>query len=381
MKTINHLKAGLLLLLIPVLFALCRKTNTTLSGYQPEISALSPDSGTDNTLVTIKGKNFSLVLTEDTVRFNGTIAQIKQGTDSSLQAYAPAGGKTGKVSLTVHGEQVDGPVFVYLAPLITISGINPTSGQTGVQVTITGSGFVADTSKDIVYFNGVRGALVSATTTRIVVIAPNSTTGNISVSVNGSTANGPVFTYVVPAPVITDVVYNGLFAITGQHFDPQASVVRIGGQVVTGFTFTDLGNGQGQLVRQTYTPALSLNNPADVTVTVNNVSSNAYSFLFYPEISMVSPDTVYQNAQVSLQGLLFGDRTPTSSVKAYYYDQGQNKVYMSPDPTVVSWNTNTIWVTMPNYGSYPIGSGATPFYLEVNVGTKAGVATVYFHSL
>ncbi|HEY4155080.1 MAG TPA: hypothetical protein VGM24_06625, partial [Puia sp.] len=169
--------------------------------------------------------------------------------------------------------------------------------------------------------------------------------------------------------------------ITGQHFDPVASLVRIGGQLVAGFTYSDLGNGSQELVKQNFTPASNLNNPATITVSVSNVNSNAYSFLFYPEIKSITPDTVYENENVSLQGILFGDRTLTSTVKAFYFDQGQNKIYMAPDPAILSWNTNTLHVSMPDYGSYPIGSGDSPFYLEVTVGSKSGSAPLYFHIL
>jgi hypothetical protein len=299
MKIVRAIKTGLLFSLIPVAFSCCSKTNTTISDYKVEISSINPGSGGNNTSVTIKGKGFSLILPEDSVKFNGKIAQVTQSTDTSITAYAPSGGSTGPVSVTV----------------------------------------------------------------------------------NGNTASGPVFTYDAPAPVITNVVYNGLFAITGEHFDPQASVVKIGGQTVTGFGFTDLGNGQAQLVHQNFSPASNLNNPAPVAVVVNNVSSNIYSFLFSPVIHAVIPDTVYDNESVTLQGILFGDRTLTSNVRAYYFDQGQNKTYMSPDPAVVSWNTNSIQVTMPDYGGYPIGAGSSPFYLEVNVGAKSGRAPVYFHIL
>jgi len=381
MKIVRAIKTVLQFSLIPVAFFCCRKTNTTISDYKVEISSISPTSGGNNTIVTLKGKGFSLILSEDTVRFNGKIAQITRSTDSSIMAYAPSGGSTGNVSLSVRNQQVAGPVFTYLASPLSITGISPTSGQAGVQVTITGTQFSTDTAKDAVYFNAVKAAVVSATTTKIVVIAPNSTTGPVSVTVNGNTASGPVFTYVMPAPVITNVVYNGLFAITGQYFDPQASVVKIGGQTVTGFSFTDLGSGQAQLVHQNFSPASNLNNPAPVMVVVNNVSSNIFSFLFSPVIHSVIPDTVYENENVTLQGALFGDRTVTSNVKAYYFDQGQNKIYMTPDPAVVSWNTNNIQITMPDYGGYPIGAGSSPFYLEVNVSTKSGRASVYFHIL
>lgn len=349
--------------------------------YVPVISSINPTSGIAGTQVTINGTNFLSDTLKMTVSFNGVKAEFVSATPTKLVVKAPTS-TTGVVSVNIlpYNVAATGPVFTYLLPPV-INSISPTSGQSGATVTITGSNFVADTSKNIVYFNGVKATVITATTSQIVVLAPVSTTGKVSVTANGLTGTGPVFTYVAPAPVITNVVYNGVFVIYGQNFDPIASVVSIDGHIASGFTYADYGNGQLVLTKQNYTPPANTNNPAPVTVTVNNVVSNSYSFLFYPQINSVTPDTVSYQDVVSITGILFGNRSVASSVKAFYYDQGQNKIYMSPDPTVVSWNTNTIQINMPDYGSYPIGSGAQPFYLEVNVGGNTTNASVSFHIL
>ena len=349
--------------------------------YAPVISSINPTSGIAGTQVTINGSNFLSDTSKMTVSFNGVKAVFVSATATKLVVKAP-NSTTGKISVTIipYNVAATGPVFTYLLPPI-INSISPTSGQAGATVTITGSNFVADTSKNIVYFNGVKAAVITSTTSQIVVLAPISTTGKVSVTANGLTGTGPVFTYVAHAPVITNIAYNNLFIIYGQHFDPTASVVSIDGHIASGFTYADYGNGQSVLSKQNYTPPATTNNPAPVTVTVNNVVSNSYSFLFSPQINSVTPDTVSYRNIISLTGILFGNRSVASSVKAFYYDQGQNKIYMSPDPTVVSWNTNTIKINMPDYGSYPIGTGAQPFYLEVNVGGKTTNASVHFHIL
>jgi hypothetical protein len=271
---------------------------------------------------------------------------------------------------------------------LTIDSIVPAFGTAGTAVRVYGKGFAYPAKNNEVNFNGTQ-AIIDTNTVLGVLLAyapPNGTTGNISVHAVpfNELDTGPVFTYSsFPVPVITDVEYNGLFEIVGQNFDPTSSVVSIAGQVVSGFTYSDYGNGTGALIKSSYSPPSNSDNPVPVTVTVtvSNVSSSPYSYLFYPQVNVVSPDTVSYKDVVTLQGILFGSQSLPSNVKAYYYDQGQNKVYMSPDPSVVSWNTNTITINMPDYGSYPIGTGVQPFYLEVNVGSKSGVAPVYFHIL
>jgi hypothetical protein len=348
--------------------------------YVPTITSINPTSGIAGTQVTITGTNFLTDTSKMTVLFNGVKAAFVSASTTKLTVTAPKA-TTGNVSVTIipYNATAAGSVFTYfLAPVIT--SINPTSGQAGTTVTITGSNFVADTSKNAVYFNGVKAAVISATTTQIVVYAPNSTTGNVSVTSNGLTGTGPVFTYVV-VPAITNISFaqntNYNFIISGNNFDPVNSVVKFDGQVINGFTYT-AGSPQKLSLPLNLLPS-NLGNPIQVTVTVNNNASNAYPFLFTPQINSVSPDTVSYQETVSLQGKFFGNTQGTSTIKAFYYDQGQNKTYMTPNPTVVSWNTNNIQITMPDYGGYPIGSGSQPFYLEVNVGSNIGIAVVYFH--
>jgi hypothetical protein len=177
----------------------------------------------------------------------------------------------------------------------------------------------------------------------------------------------------VPAPVITNVVYDGVMIITGSHFDSLQSVVTVGGDVALGFVFQDnQTTGVETLRNPTYKTPAGLDNPANIVVTVGGENSNAWSYLFYPQITGFSSDTVFAAQNVTINGNLFGSRTVPSSVRAYYLDAGFNVIYMSPDPTVVSWTTSAIQVTLPSYTSYPTGRPLLHFdiYLEVDVSTK-----------
>jgi hypothetical protein len=77
----------------------------------------------------------------------------------------------------------------------TITSISPTSGPIGTEVTINGTNFSEDGTQNTIQFNGTSAAAKSASASQLVVDVPNgATTGNITVSVNGETATGPVFT-------------------------------------------------------------------------------------------------------------------------------------------------------------------------------------------
>jgi hypothetical protein len=77
-------------------------------------------------------------------------------------------------------------VFVQAQPVI--SGFSPVSGAGGTMVTITGSGFNANPSLNVVRFNGVKAMVTLSSANSITcIVPPNATYGFISVSQTGLT--------------------------------------------------------------------------------------------------------------------------------------------------------------------------------------------------
>ena len=118
-----------------------------------------------------------------------------------------------------------------------VTAISPTSGADGTSVTITGTGFSATTASNTVQFNGVAATVLSATATSITAIAPpGAGTGAISVTLNGQTATGPVFTYTVSPLTVTGINpatggFNTTVTITGTGFSSTAvnNIVKFNG--------------------------------------------------------------------------------------------------------------------------------------------------------
>jgi hypothetical protein len=98
----------------------------------------------------------------------------------------------------------------------------------GTEVTVAGINFSAVATDNIVKFNGVAAEVKTATETKLVVIAPVTTTGKISIKVkNSETSEGPVFTYQA-VPTITYVGPNSgkigdTTTITGTNFSAIAT--------------------------------------------------------------------------------------------------------------------------------------------------------------
>ena len=79
---------------------------------------------------------------------------------------------------------------------VFITSIAPSSGSAGTTVVIKGANFGVDVKDNVVMFNKDSAAVVAASGDSLIVIAPaKGTSGPVSVSVGGSVATGPVFTY------------------------------------------------------------------------------------------------------------------------------------------------------------------------------------------
>jgi N-acetylneuraminic acid mutarotase len=94
------------LLLSAIFFSSCGKNNSPVNigpppTPSPVITSFSPISGAVDTTVTIVGAHFSADISKDIVKFNGTTAVIKSGTETQLIVTVPAGATTGKITVTV----------------------------------------------------------------------------------------------------------------------------------------------------------------------------------------------------------------------------------------------------------------------------------------
>jgi streptogramin lyase len=115
-----------LFFLVPVMFLYGKgKTgpHTTLNNINrveitslvgPQVSVVSPQTGPYGTIVTIKGSGFSNQTASNIVQINGMSAIVQSASDTVLTIVVPKGAGTGKISVSVNGNVVAGPVFTYI---------------------------------------------------------------------------------------------------------------------------------------------------------------------------------------------------------------------------------------------------------------------------
>jgi hypothetical protein len=99
-------------------FDTCKKKDSDDCPNCPKIEALLPASGRKGDTVLINGSNFSSVLTDNIVKFNGTVvapSNMISGSTTQLKVMVPAKCGTGPVTVTLDDELYsdDGPVFTY----------------------------------------------------------------------------------------------------------------------------------------------------------------------------------------------------------------------------------------------------------------------------
>jgi sugar lactone lactonase YvrE len=218
----------------------------------PQVNNISPTSGPTNTPVIITGTNFSTILAENKVTFNGKDAVITVATSTQLTATVPLLADTGPVIVTVKGKSVENhPVFTVGLAFPEVSNVSPVSGFTNIPVTITGTNFSTVLLDNKVTFNGKEAVVTLATATQLTATVPLlAETGPVVVTVKDKTATTqPIFTVESPAPEVTKISpasgpRTTIVTITGNNFSTVTSEnkVSFNGKMATvsGATVTQL---------------------------------------------------------------------------------------------------------------------------------------------
>ena len=179
---------SLLLVIFIGLFA-CKKTNNE-SPLQPVVTGADTTFGTYGDKVIITGSNFSTDPAKNTVTFNNVTARVTEASPTRLVVNVPSNALSGEIK--VAGAQNQKSIYFNVVTPGTpfITRIDPVSGSgPGNRVTLTGTGFDKDYSKNGVNFNGAPAIVLNATATALVVLVPaKGTSGPVTVTTNGRTS-------------------------------------------------------------------------------------------------------------------------------------------------------------------------------------------------
>ena len=216
----------------------------TVTGPPPVISKLKPDEGEVGESVKVKGEHFGTAQGTSKVTFNGEPATARKWDDSKITVNVPAGARTGPVVVTVEGQASNSVTFSVTGSSPSIISLDPTSGEVGTSVTITGVHFGATQGTGTITFNGVTATATSWSDSSITVPVPaTAATGPVVVTVGGQVSNSVTFTVTVPAPSITGLDpasgrVGASVAISGENFGAtrETSTVTFNGTPVATYT-------------------------------------------------------------------------------------------------------------------------------------------------
>ena len=269
----------------------------------PTISSLSPSSGAVGTSVTIIGSNFGATQGSSTVTFGGTATTPTSWSATSIVVPAPASAGAVSVVVSASGETSNGSTFT-IVPVI--SNISATTGSTGGQVGIFGSGFGASQGSSHVTLNGTNMTVDSWTSTSIEFTIPTgATSGQLLVSVGTGNNSNSIYFSVTANPLPSswlDQDIGSVPVIGSATYTSGTFTVEGSGNAISGGTLDELhfayeplsGDGTiiGRLVSQSgYYPV------AGVMIRESLAANSTYAFAYY------APSSSY--------AFEFGDRSST----------------------------------------------------------------------
>jgi uncharacterized protein (TIGR02145 family) len=300
----------ILMMITSLAFVRCKEDDKEEQKIEsPTISSLNPTSAAPGAVVKINGSNFSEVIAENVVKFNGTVAMVKSATKTQLSVEVPAQATTGKVVVTVSEKIVEGPEFkVIQTP--TITGISPEKGFAGTVVEISCANF-SDITGYKVLFNGKEARVKSATTSKITAEAPEGvTTGKVTISYDGKTIEGPTFT-ITTLPTISTISPTKYFAegtveIEGTNFSTTSGDHNV------------FFNGIEAEIEEVTSTKITVNVPSNavtgkVTLTYSGkiIEGPTFTVIPLPIITSISPERGNQGSTIKVYGENF-DTTPKS---------------------------------------------------------------------
>lgn len=250
---------------------------------------------------------------------------------------------------------------------LAVSSFTPVSGSIGTEVAITGTGFSTTVADNIVKFNGVTATVSSATATELrVTVLQGTTTGKVTVEVNGQTASStndfsitvnntdPVITNFTPksGPIGTEVT------ITGSNFGVgvSANTVTFNGTTATvnSATATQLkvtvltGTTTGKVTIET--GGKSISSTDNFSVTTNNTDITITNF---------TPKSGPIDTTVTITGSNFGSTNEANIVS-----------FNGVTATVISATSTELKVKVPQ--------GASTGKITVETGSQSVITTENF---
>jgi hypothetical protein len=294
-----------------------RATGTFSDGRSKDVTALASWSSSDA----------SIVVVSNLPGASGFARAVSPGTASITALLRGVGGSANVAAV---------PTQTSTPP--TITGVTPSTGTAGTQVTISGSGF--GESPGLVLVGTSLGVVQTWSDTLVVAsIAPGSRSGSVQVTQGGHSSN--TLAFAVTVPTITGVTPSRgttgtSVTVTGSGFGTTQGL----GQVWLGNAPATVTSWNDTEVVATVAERVPSGRPGHAQVLQNGTWSDAWPFVIgTPTISTITPVLAGPGAAVTISGSGFGD------------GQGSGIVWLGDRPGMVSsWTDTQIIATVDPVG-------------------------------
>src|SRR6266480_2347650 len=244
----------------------------------------------------------------------------------------------------------------------TITSLTPNTGAVGSSIVISGSNFGSNKGSSTVKFNGTTATTTSWGASSITAtVPPGATTGNVVVTVSGSSSNGAPFT-VTAAPSITSLAPNtgavgSSIVIAGSNFGPSRGNGNVKFNGTSATTITSWGASS---ITATVPSGATSGNV--VVTAAGGVASAGVTFTVTaaPIITSLTPNAGAVGSSIVIAGSNFGPSVGNGNVKF----NGTNAT------TITNWGASSITATVP--------SGATSGNVVVTAAGGVGSNGVNF---
>jgi hypothetical protein len=291
------------------------------------------------TQVQINGRSFGAAQGTSSVAINGSIATVVSWSDAQVVATVPPAATSGPVKVVVSGINSNQNVNLTV-PAPRITGIAPSSGAVGTNVTISGSGFQPTMGSASVTFNAtVASTIVSWSDTQIVVTVPaGATSGAVSVRAANSVFSNQDVVFTMANPVVT-----GLVPASG----PAGTQVQINGSgfgVTQGNSTVSFSGAPATIVSWSATqivavvPAAAVSGPVQITEGGVVSSPNVYFTVPAPVITGIAPVIGGVGNPVTITGTGFQATQPANSSVSF----------SNNGATIRSWSNTQIVAVVPS---------------------------------
>lgn len=169
---ISKIIQNIALICIVLMIYSCLKSEDHLP--TPAIVSVTPAAASPGESVLLLGGNFSEEASKNNVTFGGATATVTASTENSLRVIVPEDGKDGHIVVTVEGVSSSSISEFDVLNELVISSVFPNEAKPLDVIAINGFYFDTDAIKNELSFNNIPAEVISATSTVLNAVVPQS---------------------------------------------------------------------------------------------------------------------------------------------------------------------------------------------------------------